>query len=228
MSCKVLSGGEQKNAQPLQWRRIGATQPDSASMQRSDSATADPGSGGDVDAHKLRTRIAELERALEAEVRQAHGRGFQEGVSAGRDAASAEIKPVMERLLQSCSDLAGLRARIRKDTEAEMVTLTVAISRRVLRRELSIDPEAIHGVVNAALSKMQAKEITVIRTSPEHAGAVRSYFEKAGLNTGIQLVADASLPSGGLVLETKRGNLDASVDTQLKEIERGFADRLGR
>ena len=75
---------------------------------------------------------------------------------------------------------------------------------------------------------MQIKEITSIRTHPEHVATIRAYFEKAGLSTGIEIAADAALPVGGVVIETRRGNLDASVDTQLKEIERGFADRLGR
>ena len=30
--------------------------------------------------------------------------------------------------------------------------------------------------------------------------------------------------AGGVILESSRGLLDASVDTQLAEIERGFAD----
>ena len=58
-----------------------------------------------------------------------------------------------------------MRARIRKETETDIVTLTVAIARRVLRRELSVDPEAIHGVVKAALEKVQSKEICLIRTT---------------------------------------------------------------
>jgi flagellar assembly protein FliH len=171
--------------------------------------------------------VVELERALESEVRQAREAAYQQGMTAGREAAAAELQPAMERLLRSCSDIVGLRARIRKETESDLVTLTVAIARRVLRRELSVDPEAIHGVVKAALSKMQVKDITVIRTHPEHAAAIRAYFEKGGIAPGVEITPDATLSAGGVVLETNRGHLDASVDTQLKEIERGFADRLG-
>ena len=165
---------------------------------------------------------------MESQLREAHARGLEEGMKAGRESASAELQPVMERLLRSCSEVAGMRARIRKETEGDIVTLTVAIARRVLRRELAVDPEAIHGVVKAALEKVQSKEICSIKTHPDHATQVRAFFEKAGLSAGIDIAADASLSPGGLVIETKRGNLDASVETQLKEIERGFTDRLGR
>lgn len=225
MSCKILAGGNDQVGRPLQWRHIGAT---SANAANALSSTAQPAIRDAGEVHKLHNRIVELERALESEVRQARERAFQEGLAAGRESAAAEVKPALDRLLRSCSEVLGLRARIRKETESDLVTLTVAIARRVLRRELSVDPEAIHGVVKAALAKMQIKEVTVIRTNPEHVAAIRGYFDNAGLSAGIEIAADATLAVGGIVLETKRGNLDASVDTQLKEIERGFADRIGR
>jgi flagellar biosynthesis/type III secretory pathway protein FliH len=40
------------------------------------------------------------------------------------------------------------------------------------------------------------------------------------------VVADASREPGTVIFETARGNLDASVDAQLQEIERGLVDRL--
>jgi flagellar biosynthesis/type III secretory pathway protein FliH len=33
---------------------------------------------------------------------------------------------------------------------------------------------------------------------------------------------------GDVIFETTHGNLDASIESQLREIERGFADRLRR
>jgi flagellar biosynthesis/type III secretory pathway protein FliH len=41
------------------------------------------------------------------------------------------------------------------------------------------------------------------------------------------VIADANLGAGSVSLESSRGLLDASVDTQLSEIERGFADLAG-
>jgi flagellar biosynthesis/type III secretory pathway protein FliH len=42
------------------------------------------------------------------------------------------------------------------------------------------------------------------------------------------VVPDAARELGSVVFETERGSLDASVDTQLEEIERGLTDRLRR
>jgi flagellar assembly protein FliH len=222
MSCKILSRTDNPFPERLSWKEANSERPAAIRNQ----PASPPQDSGEL--RKLHGRIVELESAMESQLRQAHARGIEEGTKAGREAAQAELQPVMERLLRSCSEIAGLRARIRKETETDIVSLTVAIARRVLRRELSVDPEAIHGVIKAALEKVQSKEICVIQAYPEHVAAVRTFFEKAGLNVGIEIIADASLQPGGLVVETKRGNLDASIETQLKEIERGFTDRLGR
>jgi flagellar assembly protein FliH len=42
----------------------------------------------------------------------------------------------------------------------------------------------------------------------------------------VEVVADSSRSPGDVIFETERGYLDASVDSQLQEIERGLADRL--
>jgi flagellar assembly protein FliH len=53
---------------------------------------------------------------------------------------------------------------------------------------------------------------------------VRQFFEQMGLPQRVEVIADAGLLPGGVTIESGRGSLDASVDTQLAEIERGFAD----
>jgi flagellar biosynthesis/type III secretory pathway protein FliH len=40
------------------------------------------------------------------------------------------------------------------------------------------------------------------------------------------VIPDATLAPGSVVFETNQGNLDASVESQLQEIERGLADHL--
>ena len=46
------------------------------------------------------------------------------------------------------------------------------------------------------------------------------------LDHPIAVVGDPMQPQGGAVFEISRGSLDASVETQLAEIERGLIDQL--
>jgi flagellar biosynthesis/type III secretory pathway protein FliH len=53
---------------------------------------------------------------------------------------------------------------------------------------------------------------------------VRQFFEQMGLPQRVEVLADPNLVPGSVILESGQGLLDASVDTQLAEIDRGLAD----
>ena len=162
----------------------------------------------------------------EAVLRQAHDAGFREGEAAGRAQAQAALGPVMERMAQSIEELARLRPRLREQAEADLVRLAVAIARRVVRRELTVDPDAITGLVKAALEQLAAHEGVRVHVHPEHEAAVRACLAATGSAADIEVTGDAALERGSAVFETARGSLDASAETQLAEIERGLTDRL--
>jgi flagellar assembly protein FliH len=176
----------------------------------------------------LHERIVELERALQLDVRQAREAGYREGEAAGRERAAAELAPVLQRLSASIAGIAALRPRVRRDGEQELVQLSIAIARRILRRELTVDPDAVAGLVRAALEKVQPRDICRVRAHPHHVNTIRKHLEHCAAGSGVEVSPDGGLQPGDVVVETRRGDLDGSVETQLAEIERGFADRLKR
>ena len=175
-------------------------------------------SGGDIEG-----RLAEVSANAEARLAQVR----EEAFAAGQRAATASVEPVIERLAKSLESLAEVRAQLRKQAETDLVKLTIAIARRVLRRELSVDPDALQGIIAAALDRLQVRDISKVRLHPSQEGPVRRHLENAGV-TAIEIVADSSLAAGDLLFEASRGTFDASIDSQLREIERGFADTLPR
>lgn len=170
----------------------------------------------------------DLAKQTEERVREAHNTGFREGREQGRNQAAQQVQPVMERLTRSIEDLAGLRSRLRHEAEADLVALALAVARRVLRRELTVDPEAIRGVALAALEKLDGQEISRVRLHPAHAVELSACLRRTSSGGAVEVIPDAARELGCVVFETERGNLDASVDTQLEEIERGLTDRLRR
>jgi flagellar assembly protein FliH len=171
---------------------------------------------------------AAAERQAEQRVREARAAGFREGEAAGRKRAAAELEPVLERLARSIQEMAGLRGQMRREAEADMLRLALEIARRVLRREMAADPDAMRGLVLAALEKLQGQEISRVKVHPSHAALVTELLRKHGTAQPVEVIADASREPGAAVFETERGNLDASVDAQLREIERGLTDCLRR
>jgi flagellar assembly protein FliH len=176
---------------------------------------------------ELHDRIVDMERTLQRDLRQAHERGYREGEAAGYERAKTEMAPIAERLTRAIGDIAMLRPRIRSEAEADLVKLAFGIARRILRRELSVSPDAIQGLVRSILDKAQTREVCKVRVHPDHRMIVHKSLEASGLPPALEIVGDPTLRYGDAIVETKRGDLDGTIESQLAEIERGFADRLG-
>jgi flagellar assembly protein FliH len=213
MSSRVLSPDDPRPVTPMTFRQVLRSGEDN------------PGGGNDTQ-ERFAAQVAQLEQQHQQRLQEAHAAGVREGEASGRSRAAGELQPVMERLSRTIEELSQIRAHLRKDAEADMVKLSLAIAHRVLRRELAVDPEALHGLVMAALEKLQGQELCRVRVHPAHAGLVKSCLEKSVSGSVIEVIPDASRELGTVIFETQRGNLDASMDSQLREIERGLVDYL--
>ncbi|PWU01831.1 MAG: hypothetical protein C5B51_22185 [Terriglobia bacterium] len=212
MSAKVFPPDHPLCASPITWRQVGAG---ALEAQYLPEMTAEGHFGGEA-----------ANQQIEQRLREAHAAGVREGETAGRNRAAAELQPVIDRLGHSIEEIANLRPRLRREAEADLLRLAMAIARRILRRELAVDPDAMHGLVLGALEKLQSQEICRVRVHPAHASVVTACLQKARTGAAIEVVPDASSQPGTVIFETGRGNLDASIESQLGEIERGLADRL--
>ncbi len=180
---------------------------------------------GAAEIGRLKARVAELEQGLARQVTEARQAGAREAEAAGAQRAEAAVKPVLDRMARSVQELAALRPRLQKEFEEDAVKLSLAIARRVLRREMNVDSSAMCGLVQAAFERMGRSEIVRVIVHPDQAGAIREQLGQLS-SRKIEVAADGSREKGTLIFETTRGALDGSVDSQLREIELGFADRL--
>jgi flagellar assembly protein FliH len=228
MASKIVRAGECEglDTKPIRWRMTGRGACGSegaaeAQRQGGRDGLANPGGGGG------QGDSADFERKLQAEVGRARSEGFQEGQGAGRKAALAEQENLMGQLARSIEMLAGLKPRLRQEAERDVVGLSLAIARRVLRREVQVDREAVLGLVKAAFENTTLREVTEVRVHVDHVMKIREHLKSIGAPEAIEVRADAGLEPGGVVVETKRGSLDASMETQLEEIGNGMADVMG-
>jgi flagellar assembly protein FliH len=173
-------------------------------------------------------RVSELQQEAEARARAAYQQGQAAGEASALQQAQQKLDPVLKGFNAVIAQLATMRKRTRAEAEEDTMRLAIAIARRVLYRELSTDPEAILGLVKAAFDKLNARETHRLRLSPSDAVLVGEQRAKLQMPPGLEIVADRSLTVGSAIFETSRGDLDASVDTQLQEIDRGLTDILKR
>jgi flagellar assembly protein FliH len=181
--------------------------------------------GGDT--AEWERRLAEVERLRQLDKAEAHHRGVEDGLRRGREEAAAEVKKAFDQVAHALDQLAQVKRKLRQEAEQELVKLSLAVARRILYRELTTDPASIEGIVHAALQKLQQREASKVRVYPAGVAAVRAALDRIGSRSGIEIVSDPGLATCAILFETAVGELDASIETQLLEIQRGFADRLG-
>lgn len=230
MSSRVLSGSRKELAEPLRWMpALGEavnSHPPANDAPAETQATA-------LELEAAHTRIAVLERRiqeLEAELPRRYQAGVSEGRAAGEaagaTAATAKLQPMYDRLSKTVAEVAGYRARLRRESEPELLRLALAVAKKILRRELTVDPHALLGILKAALETINNAEILLIRVAPDDVPLLAGRLTALGLPDRVEVAADRGLERGSVIVETQRGQIDASVQTQLAEIENGFADRI--
>ena len=214
MSSRVLRPGDGAIGTPMVWRSASGP-----TAQNSRPRPAEP-------APVTEARLSEQE--AEARTRAAYNQGLAAGEAAALQRMQQKLDPVLSGLNAMIAELASSRKRVRAEAEDDAVKLAIAIARRVLYRELATDPEAILGLVKAAFSKLNARETHRLRVSPSDAAAIQEHRAKLQLPPALEIASDGSLTPGSAIFETTRGELDASVDTQLSEIDRGLTDVMKR
>lgn len=211
MSSRVLNAASVR-CDPICWGELGPTQPPiPAGGACSGSLQPEPASPPD-----------DWERQLEL----AREEGRREAGQAARQAVEQEVAALRGQLIRSIESIAALRPKLRREAEGQLVELALAIGRRVLHRELTVDPSAIAGLVRSALDGLTLRELVGVRAHPALAPAIEAEIRRAGAPTAVRIEADQSLEAGAVLIETTYGVLDASISTQLEEIERGFSDLL--
>lgn len=168
----------------------------------------------------------QINALVQQQARQAHDAGYREGEAAGRRQAEEQLREAVERLAVAVTEVAGARNEALRRAETDIVQLSVEIARRVLHRELTLDTSALGALIRAALEKLGSQEVYRVRVHPGLDSLVRDCLRQIGRDVNIEVVGDPLQPRGGAVFEINRGLLDASVETQLREIERGLADQL--
>ena len=171
-------------------------------------------------------QAAEYEAQVQMQLQVAFDKGFREGETAARQQAENEVRRAVEQLAVSAAEVAATRADALRRAEADVVQLSIEIARRVLHRELSVDPAALGALVRAALDKLATQRVCRVRVHADQEQLVRATLAQLGRGSEIEVVSDSTQSRGAAIFETENSSLDASIDTQLREIERGLADRL--
>jgi flagellar assembly protein FliH len=156
---------------------------------------------------------------------------YEKGLAEGEARARAEFEKTLASLRGELSEalrqFAAQREGYFQRVESEIVQLALSIARKILHREVQMDPLLLTGIVRVALESLNDGTQVRLRANPQEIPFWRDYFSRStDIVPAPELMGDASLASGSCALETELGSTHISLETQLKEIEQGFLDLL--
>jgi len=171
-----------------------------------------------------------LQHAFELEKQQAREEGLAQGLEKGKQAVTTELESVIQKLRRAYMDIEKYRQQLYLKAETESVELALAVARRIIGQEISLDRQIVLNVVKGALDKVINHEKVKIRINPQDLEAVQtSLFEflpHVEKLENVHFEADAAITTGGCVVETNFGTVDARIESQLDQIDAAFADEL--
>jgi flagellar assembly protein FliH len=163
----------------------------------------------------LEEKIAELER-------EAYEKGFEQGQKDGLALEERQLKEKAGQLETLLSSLGQLKEEIYRETEQEIVRLSMMIARKIIRSELKTGSYDIGETIRAAMKFLVDAGRVQIRISPEDMEEVSKLVPALASDTKagrIQILEDHAIQRGGCILETGFGRVNATVEDQLALVE---------
>jgi flagellar assembly protein FliH len=165
--------------------------------------------------------LAEHRERLAALEREAFTKGYAQGERAGMEAGGKRAEAMLRRIGQTIEELGGLRQTLIQETEREMVQLALTLARRVVHREVTLDPELAAALAHVALERLGTTTPATIRLNPEDYTVVAQDSARWGGQT-VTVVPDPSISRGGCLVDSAFGSVDATIERQFDELSRAL------
>lgn len=177
----------------------------------------------DIDADSDSNRLSEIEKT-------AYLRGYEAGEKAGMEAGLESGYKEAASILKTASCLIEKLERLRQEmtekSQKEILKLSIAIARKVVHAEITVNREVMAAILKAAVKKLDVKDSVRVRLNPKDAEYVSGKKQELlGAMDGVRemtIEEDLSVPQGGCVVEAGLAEVDARLEQQLDEITDGL------
>jgi type III secretion protein L len=121
------------------------------------------------------------------------------------------------------ADVNAARDRYLAENEPELIRLAVRIAQKIIGAELRVNPEAIVSIARECLQGVRRERSLTLRVPPADVDLVRRTIdvlrEAVGPHRSIEVVGDPAVGSGGCIVESEYGVIDARLETQMRCLE---------
>jgi flagellar assembly protein FliH len=154
--------------------------------------------------------------------KQAFEQGYAEGERIGKQMGEKMVETVVKRYDNAITQLAETHKSLVESMEEQTVRLALEIARKIVQRELTMDPDIVAALASVALKRVSSHQSITLRVSRQDFGRVRVVIANA--NPAVTVKDDATLERGDFVIDTAQTHLDGRVASQVDTIGRVLFD----
>ena len=172
------------------------------------------------------TVVADQSTAIDDIKESAFQKGFLEGKRVGFESGSQKAAAVIDGLQRTLEQLQNIRAEIHQEIEKEVTHLALSIAKKIVCHEIKTTRETVACVAREALARVDNPAKIKIKLNPDDFQFIKdtqSQFTRFLQNFDqVRFEAEDSIQSGGCLIETDRGDIDARIEKQFGAIEEAF------
>ena len=167
------------------------------------------------------SRGGSQDRVMDIE-KEAFEQGYAEGERIGKEMGENMVAAVVKRYDTSIGQIAQAHKSLVEAMEEQTVQLALEIARRVVQRELTIDPDLVTALASVALKRVANHQSLMLRVSRHDFGRVR--VAVGSINPAVTVKDDASFDRGDFVIDSAQTHLDGRIGSQIDAISRSLFD----
>lgn len=153
-------------------------------------------------------------------------RAYEAGYNSGMSDARNRIGSLIEDAQEIRDFLDSRREKQIGEIEKDTIELILAVARKVIGLELEQNEQAVISLVKSALSKNSFTEKASLRVSQEDYKIIEpnkiSILRSVEGLSDLEVLEDIAIPRGSCIVDTPSGEINASVEVQLRELEKIF------
>lgn len=195
----------------------------------------DVSSKAQSDLNNVKLKAADIIKQAQEEAKKIRQKAEADGLQAAEQRARQTLKTEVDQ--QAATLLPALRTLVQELTTSRQAWLAqweqmglqvaIAIAEKIVRREIVSTPEISTTLLRESLQLASGCGEIHVRLNPQDLSSMQSgetmLCDELKKLAPAQIIADASVSRGGCLVETKFGQIDNRIETQLARI----AEELG-
>jgi len=153
--------------------------------------------------------------------------GYAEGFKAGKIEALQSLSKEIKNMTLVAADISQFKNVLYNDVKKETIELSLKIAEKIVNSAVLSDNDFLKSTISAVLDRAADSANIMIYLNPSDYNSFSKNSETAetlskNKQSKISFMSDPNLLPGNTFIKTDFGEIDAKIETQLKQIEKAF------